>query len=157
MVGVSGVITGGATFQVAGIILGILAATGYASYSLVGQFLLTRYRPLVVVGLSQSVGAVTAWTVKLVVDGSSIPGFTAIAWMVGATGIVTTLVPMVLYTWGLSKLGPPRASLLTTIEPVLAVGLAFTVLNETLTVYQLSGGALVIGSVILAASERMRR
>ncbi|CAN5683224.1 EamA family transporter [soil metagenome] len=157
VVGVSGVITGGETFQVAGIALGILAATGYASYSLVGQFLLTRYHPLVVVAMTQSVGALTAWTVKLVVDGTSIPGFTAIAWMVGVTGILTTLVPMVLYTWGLSKLGPPRASLLTTIEPVLAVGLAFIVLNETLTVYQLGGGTLVIGSVVLAASERVRR
>lgn len=156
VVGVSGVITGGETFQTTGVTLGVLAATGYASYSLVGQFLLRRYHPLVVVGLSQSVGALVSWTVKLAVDGASIPGFTAIAWIVGVTGILTTLVPMVLYTWGLSKLGPPRASLLTTIEPVLAVGLAFTVLHETLTVYQLGGGALVIGSVALAASERAR-
>lgn len=110
-----------------------------------------------VVALSQSIGALAAWAVKLAVDGPSIPEVTAILWMIGVTGILTTLVPMVLYTWGLSRLGPPRASLLTTMEPVLAVGLAFTVLNETLTAYQLGGGVLVIGSVMLGASERVRR
>jgi drug/metabolite transporter (DMT)-like permease len=102
------------------------------------------------------VGALSAWLVKFAVDGPVLPSLIAIAWIVGVTGIITTLVPMVLYTWGLSTLGPARASLLTTIEPVLAVGLAFIVLDETLTVYQLAGGVLVIGGVILAASERIR-
>lgn len=156
VVGVSGVITGGETFQIGGPVLGILAATGYASYSLVGQVLLTRWHPIVVVGLSQSVGAIAAWIVKVAVDGPMLPNPAAIAWIVGITGIMTTLVPMVLYTWGLSKLGAPRASLLTTIEPVLAVGLAFVVLDESLTVYQLAGGSLVIGAVVLAASEGVR-
>lgn len=115
VVGVSGVITGGETFRIAGLVLGILAAAGYASYSLVGQVLLTRWHPVVVVGLSQSVGAMSAWLVKFAVDGPGLPSLIAIAWIVGMTGIVTTLVPMVLYTWGLSTLGPARASLLTTI------------------------------------------
>lgn len=156
VVGVSGIISGGENFRIMGIALGILSAIGYGSYSLVGHVLLDRFHPLVIVGVTQSIGAVTAWAVTLIVEGAVLPELTAIVWIVGGTGILTTLVPMVLYTWALSKLGPPRASLLTTIEPVLAVGLAFVILGETLTAFQLAGSVLVVGSVILAASERVR-
>ncbi len=156
VIGVSGIISGGERVQAAGVVLGILSAAGYASYSLIGQVLLARLDALVVVGLSQSLGALVAWIVTIAVEGLTFPGLQPVLWIVGVTGILTTLLPSVLYTWGLSKLGPPRASLLTTIEPVLAIALAFSVLHETLTVYQLAGGALVIGSVALAATERVR-
>lgn len=155
--GVSGMISATGSVPGSGVLLGILAASGYASYSLVGQVLLMKHHPLVIVGVSQAIGAVVAWAVTLTVHGPVLPELTAILWTVGITGLLTTLVPMVLYTWALSRLGPPRASLLTTIEPVIAVGLAFAVLGETLSMIQMAGGALVVGSVVIAATERVRR
>jgi drug/metabolite transporter, DME family len=156
VIGVSGVITGGDTFRPLGVALGLTSAVCYASYSLLGQQLLRRLNPLLVVALTGLVGSVGMWTIKLSIEGSRLPSFEALLWIVGVTGLGTTLVPLVLYTWGLSKLGAARASLLTTIEPASAVFLAFVILNETFTVFQMAGGGLVLVSVIIAGLERVR-
>jgi drug/metabolite transporter (DMT)-like permease len=45
--------------------------------------------------------------------------------------------------------GPTVASILSTVEPVVTVGLAFLAFGEVLSPGQLLGGALVLGSVLL--------
>ena len=157
VIGVSGLLAGGETFRPLGVILGLTSAVCYASYSLLGQQLLTRLNPLVVVALTGVVGSIGMWAIKLVLEGPALPSLEALAWIIAVTGIGTTLIPLVLYTWGLSKLGAARASLLTTIEPVVAVLLAFVILSETLTVVQFAGSALVLASVIIAGLERVAR
>jgi drug/metabolite transporter, DME family len=156
VIGVSGVLTGGNAFQLAGVVLGITSAICYASYSLIGQQLLRRLNPLVVVAFTGLVGSIGMWTIKLAVEGTGLPSIEALLWIIGVTGVATTLVPLVLYTWGLSKLGAARASLLTTLEPVAAVFLAFIILDETLSSLQLAGGGLVLVSVVIAGLERAR-
>lgn len=157
VIGVSGLLAGGESFRPLGVALGLTSAVCYASYSLLGQQLLTRLNPLVVVALTGAVGSIGMWTIKLIIEGPALPSLEALAWIVAVTGIGTTLVPLVLYTWALSKLGAARASLLTTIEPVVALLLAFAILSETLTVVQLAGSALVLASVIIAGLERVKR
>lgn len=156
VIGVSGVLTGGDSFRPVGVALGLTSAVCYASYSLLGQQLLRRLNPLLVVAFTGLIGSIGMWTIKLVIEGTGLPSLEALLWIVGVTGIGTTLLPLVLYTWGLSNLGAARASLLTTIEPASAVLLAFVILGETLTALQLAGGGLVLASVIIAGSERVR-
>jgi drug/metabolite transporter (DMT)-like permease len=45
--------------------------------------------------------------------------------------------------------GPSRASIVSTVEPLVTVGLAFVVFGERLRPAQLLGGALVLASVVL--------
>ena len=154
VIGVSGVLTGNAVFNAAGVVLGVISAVCYASYSLFGQQLLTRLHPIVLVALSTWIGTIGLWLVKFAVEGPSMPTLPALAWTAIVTGIGTTLVPLLLYTWGLSVLGAKRASLLTTVEPLLAVTLAFIILGETLSAIQLSGGILIVAGVLIAGLER---
>ena len=157
IVGVSGMLGGGEAFRPLGVVLGLVSAVAYASYSLFGQQLLKRLHPVVVVSMTGIVGSIGVWTLKLALESRDLPSLEATLWIMGVTGIGTTLVPLVLYTWGLSKLGAARASLLTTIEPVVAVMLAFVILDESLTAAQLGGGVLVIASVMIAGLERAAR
>lgn len=157
IIAVSGLLAGGETFRAAGVALGLVSAICYASYSLLGQVLLRSLSPMVVVALTGVVGSVGIWILKVLVEGPSFPSLEATLWIAGVTGVGTTLAPLMLYTWGLSKLGAARASLLTTIEPVIAVALAFVILNETLTAAQIGGGVLVVASVVLAGLERATR
>lgn len=154
VIGVSGVLTGNAVFNAAGVVLGVISAVCYASYSLFGQQLLTRLHPIVLVALSTWIGTIGLWLVKFAVEGPSMPTLPALAWTAIVTGIGTTLVPLLLYTWGLAALGAKRASLLTTVEPLLAVTLAFIILGETLSAIQLSGGILIVAGVLIAGLER---
>jgi drug/metabolite transporter, DME family len=153
--GVSGVLIGGEAVRPIGVALGLTSAVCYASYSLLGQQLLRRLNPLLVVAATGLIGSIGMWIVKLAIDGTDLPSLEAMLWIVGVTGIGTTLLPLVLYTWGLSKLGAARASLLTTIEPAAAVFLAFVILDETLTALQLAGGGLVLASIVIAGLDRV--
>jgi len=65
------------------------------------------------------------------------------------TGVLTTLLPISLYTFGLSRLPASEASILLTFEPVVAFVLAAVVLGESLHAGQWLGVMAVLGGVVL--------
>jgi drug/metabolite transporter (DMT)-like permease len=64
-------------------------------------------------------------------------------------GTVGAGIPTVAYITGIRILGPSRAAILATLEPVVGVGLAAWLLGERPTVVQLVGGALIVGAAAL--------
>ena len=84
------------------------------------------------------------------VDGSaqnSIQHPEAIA-LAALCGLVTGCTAYILYTEGLSKMAPPTASVLATIEPVTAAILGVVLFGQTLSIMEIMGIVLVVGSVI---------
>jgi drug/metabolite transporter (DMT)-like permease len=65
-------------------------------------------------------------------------------------GTVGAGVPTLAFVMGIRRLGPPRAAILATLEPVVAVVLAAQLLAEVPTAIQVLGGALVIAGGVLA-------
>lgn len=64
--------------------------------------------------------------------------------------IVGTVIALMLLLRGISRLGPFAASIVSATEPVMAAGLAWWVLAEALTTYQILGGILVVlGTVVV--------
>ena len=55
---------------------------------------------------------------------------------------------------GLKRVGPATASIVSTLEPVVTVALAWLVLGETLTLLQLAGGAIVLACAAFLARAR---
>ena len=75
-------------------------------------------------------------------------GFDA-AWPVLLAGMLGAGAPTVLYITGIRRLGPPRAAILATLEPVIGVALAALLLGERPSYVQLLGGLLIIGAGIV--------
>lgn len=75
-------------------------------------------------------------------------GFNA-GWPVLLAGVIGAGLPTFLYITGIRRLGPPRAAILATFEPVVGVGLAALLLGERPGVVQLLGGVLIIGAGIV--------
>jgi drug/metabolite transporter, DME family len=75
-------------------------------------------------------------------------GFDA-AWPVVFAGVIGAGVPTFLYITGIRRLGPPRAAILATFEPVVGVALAAWLLAERPGIVQLLGGLLIIGAGIV--------
>jgi hypothetical protein len=73
------------------------------------------------------------------------PGF---AWLGGGLALVSTVGAIALFFAGLRRVGPTAASILSTLEPVVTVALAFVVFGESLGTVQLAGGALVLMAVL---------
>jgi len=59
-------------------------------------------------------------------------------------------IPTLAFVMGIRRLGPPRAAILATLEPVVAVGLAAVLLAEIPSLVQVLGGALVIAGGVLS-------
>jgi drug/metabolite transporter (DMT)-like permease len=70
-------------------------------------------------------------------------------WPVLAAGVIGAGVPTVCYIAGIRRLGPPRAAILATFEPVVGVALAAWLLDEQPAPVQLLGGALILVAAIL--------
>lgn len=65
-----------------------------------------------------------------------------------AIAVCSTVIAILTFFAGLQRLGAGRASMLSTLEPVVTVLLAAMLLGETLTAAQLGGGALILAGVL---------
>lgn len=74
-----------------------------------------------------------------------------------ALAIVSTVMPVLFLTIGLNKLGPSKAAIASTVEPILTAVWAALFLGEQMQPIQLVGGALILASVILLQIPRRTR
>jgi len=64
-------------------------------------------------------------------------------------GVVGTLIPIFAMNVGIQMLGSARSSVVSTLQPVVAVLISTIFLHEALTVYQWLGGIIVIIAIVL--------
>ena len=132
-----------------GAALGLAAAVVYSVYILSSEGIAARLGPLVLSTLVCT-GAATTLTVAGLAGGGLAPDrVTAEGWVwLACLAVVSTVGAISLFFAGLRRVGPSAASILSTIEPVVTVALAFVVFGESLGPAQLLGGALVLSAVL---------
>jgi drug/metabolite transporter (DMT)-like permease len=136
-----------------GVALALGAALSYSAYILVADRVLTRLDPFVLSALIAT-GAAASFAVAGAARGSLQLGVGATGWLwIAALALLSTIVAISAFLTGLPKVGPATASIASTVEPVVTVGLAMLVFGERLRGVQLAGGALVILAVILLAAK----
>ena len=64
-------------------------------------------------------------------------------------GVIGAGVPTLAFITGIRRLGPSKAAIVATLEPVVGVGLAALLLAEQPAPIQLAGGALILASAVL--------
>ena len=140
-----------------GAALALGAAVVYTTYILVSQGVAGRIGPTLLSALVCSGAAVTLSAGSALL-GDLRPGEVSAAgwgWLAGIA-LVSTVAAVSLFFAGLKRVGPTTASILSTVEPVVTVLLAFLVFGELLGALQLLGGALVIAAVLVLAGVRPR-
>jgi drug/metabolite transporter (DMT)-like permease len=140
---------GKAHAETLGVIFALCAALVYTTYILGCEPVLEAMDPRTLTALVCTGGA-TTYLIGGTVSGRLDFGFEAIGWLWLACIIgVSTIAAVTLFFAGLARVGPSRASIISTVEPLVTVGLAFVVFGERLAATQLLGGALVLSSVVL--------
>lgn len=131
-----------------GVALSLSAAVVYCTYILVSDPVAGRVRPDVLSALVCT-GAAVSLTVGATLVGDLRPGaLTASGWgWLACLAAVSTVAAILLFFSGLRRVGPTTAAILSTIEPVVTVGLAVVIFGEAFGVLQAVGGALVISAV----------
>ena len=84
------------------------------------------------------------------------------AWLaVAAIAVVSTVVSMIAFLAGMALVGPSRASVLSSLEVLVTLVLAFLLLGERLAPLQWAGAALILGAVAfqnaVALQQMLRR
>jgi len=67
---------------------------------------------------------------------------------IAAMALFCSVVPFLLITEGIRRVGASRSALISTVGPVATLGLAALLLGESLTATQLAGAALVFAAVL---------
>jgi drug/metabolite transporter (DMT)-like permease len=138
-----------------GTALGLTAATVYTGYILISDGVTARVGPLALSTLVCT-GAGVSLTLAGLAGGDLDPGAVTAegyAWL-AALALVSTVGAVALFFAGLRRVGPTAASILSTVEPVVTVALAFAVFGESLSPAQLTGGALVLAAVLTVRAPR---
>jgi drug/metabolite transporter (DMT)-like permease len=135
-----------------GIALGLAAAVFYSVYIVVGARELRGIDALA----SATVVCLAAAATLAVASAFHAPQLPQVWWgwaAIGAIALVSTVVAMIAFFAGLQRVGPARASITSTLEPVVTVTLAWVLLGETLAPIQIAGGALVLASAAWLARK----
>lgn len=133
-----------------GVLFGVAAAVIYAAYILTGSRLSSDVTPITSTAVVVTSAAVV-FAIAAAARGVRLPS-TGAGWgAVLAIALVCTVAAVALFLAGLERIGPVRASIYSTVEPVFTIVLAGLVLGERVTLGRACGGALILGGVLLLA------
>jgi drug/metabolite transporter (DMT)-like permease len=137
--------------DISGVAWGIGAGLLYAVYIVVGKHVLDDVTPLLSMAVVSSTAAVTLLVYGAITG--SVRSFDAAGWLtVFGAALLPTVLGATLFLFGLARIGPTRASILSTLEPVATGVLASVLLAERLSATQALGGASVLVAAALVAT-----
>lgn len=146
---VCGLFSGGLSVTVPGVLLGLGSGFFYALYSVFGRYALAHYPPL----------TVTVWTFLFAGPASLVllrPAELGTAFSLPSTwltalalAVFSTAAPYILYTWGLARTEPGRASILASLEPAAAALTGVLAFGESLGPLTVLGILCVLAGVYI--------
>lgn len=141
----------GTRVSAAGILLGLGSGLGYALYSIFARLAMNRgYSSLTVnfyTCLLAAAGACVIWGPGESVRAMFSSGYSA--FLCVAAGFVTCYLPYLMYTYGLSGVETGKASIMASVEPVVATLCGIFIYREPMTFMSGAGVLLVLGAIVL--------
>ena len=135
--------------NLAGVAWGLTSAVCFSFYTLYGQAGLRRYNAMTLFAYASGFGSILWWIINPP-HSFFATQYSALTWLAFLyIALLGTLVPFVLYFKALERIEASRASITSTLEPVIAGVVAFIFIGEKMGFLQVVGGALVVGGIIL--------
>ncbi|MEZ0391283.1 MAG: DMT family transporter [Pseudobdellovibrionaceae bacterium] len=136
------------------VFFGLGAAFVYSIYVLVSGQVQQKVAPL-----SSSLYVITSTALALFLfhqpSLSKIPNMSTVQMTcILGLAIFSTIGPLTFFLAGLQRLPSSQASIIVTVEPVVATFAAGLILNERLTSFQMLGAGIIITALILNATEK---
>ena len=133
---------------------GLASGFGYALYSIFGKLALRRYSTLTITAYTfyfATLGALPLADPQqlftLLSDWRAAAGALAIA-------LICTVAPYLLYTRGLQDVDAGQASILATLEPLVAAAVGIFVFGEEVTAAKILGMALILASIFILNTSK---
>lgn len=142
-----------ANTQISGVILGLISASVYATYVLIGEQVMQEEAPLTACTVMISSAAIVYGGI-VAVSGIRFPTLLSGWFALAALALVSTILAIGTLFAGIKLLGAPTAAMLSTLEPVVTIVLSMIILHQSVTTMQLIGGALILIAVVIVAIEK---
>lgn len=144
----------GGRLDPAGLAAAAVSALSFAAYVVLGEKVGRRlgaersvFYGFVVAGSAWILVQAVRGRPDTLLDPSFLPGLAFL-------GVFATIVPFLLFLWGLGRVDASRAGIASTLEPLAAALLAYLLLDQTLAPVQLLGGAMVVAGIgVVQADE----
>jgi drug/metabolite transporter (DMT)-like permease len=159
MVGLGGVVAllgvdvGGRPAELLGAALVLVATLGYAAAPIIVSRRLADLDPLGPVAASLVVATVALLPAGLATLPRGIPGPAAL-WSILVLGVVCTALGLIVFFRLIAEAGPSRASVITYVNPLVAVVIGMLVLGEHIGATSVAGLLLILGGSWLSTSGR---
>lgn len=152
-------IIGGGGGSITGLtfLIGLGSGIAYALYSIIGRIALKKYNWLTVITYTFIFASIAllpylkAGEVFIIVVDEN-----TLILNIILLGVLSTLMPFLLYTKGMNSMETGKAALLTFVEPMVATIVGATVFQEVFTRYTAIGIVLVISSMLLITNQKVR-
>lgn len=132
---------------VKGILAGLGAGLGYALYSIFGRYALMKYDSITVTLYTFLFASISLIPITAVKNIITLFSNMNVVFFAAALGVVATVLPYLLYTKGLSFLEAGNASIIATLEPIIATVLGIIFYGEPITLFKILGIMLVVFAV----------
>jgi len=145
---VSGIGRGGTAVTGAGLLLGIGSGFFYGLYSIFARYALRYYKPLTVTYYTFVFAGISS---LLVAEPAEITALTNPGLALAALGLVVvcTVLPYIFYTAGLARVDSGRASILASVEPVVAALVGVAAFGEPMSAAVLMGLGCILATVYI--------
>lgn len=151
---ITGIFTSKLTLTAEAFAFGLASGFGYALYSIFGKLALRRYSTLTITAYTfyfATLGALPLADPQqlftLLADWRAAAGALAIA-------LICTVAPYLLYTRGLQDVDAGQASILATLEPLVAAAVGIFVFGEEVTAAKILGMALILASIFILNTSK---
>jgi len=147
---VSGISGGGLSLMA--LLCGLGAGIGYALYSILGTVALREHEPLTVTFygfLFGALGCLIACGPANLVSAVAAAPAAKLVWLIPASALISAVIPYLCYTQGLKTVEAGKASIIATVEPVVATLVGIVLYHEGLSLAAALGIALVLGAIVL--------
>lgn len=138
-----------------GILFGIISAIGYGLYSIFSKLALERRYPNLIVSLYVvSCSALIMASIAIPMHSFERADLTVKTWLMTLVfSFTTTYLPSYLYLYSLGGIDAGEASILVTMEPIVATLISIFVYHEMLSLYMGLGVVMIILSLILVQRQ----
>lgn len=150
---VSGIGSDNSIVTLPGILIGLASGFGYGLYSILGTIALRKYSTYTVTTYTFVIAAVGSLFVCSLPDFwhkiTVCPSKPYLCFFFILTGLVTAVIPFLLYTLGLEHVEASRAAILATTEPMVATVVGVIVFQEYLTLLSSLGILCILAAIIV--------
>ena len=146
---IAGVSAGASNITIIGILTGLGSGLGYALYTIFGKFALRKYQPFTVTLYTFILAAIFLLPITQLWNRLDLLMDTHVLLYSIGLGFIPSVLAYFIYTWGLEKTEGSKASVIATVEPVVATLLGVMLYGERLGLIQIAGALLIFCSVII--------